>query len=538
MKKNNILIVVVFSILFIGCSDQLEITPPNHITDEQILKLLESGDEGTIDLILGGMANQLPLLVKATGVNSINSSDSRYNSLSSMLVMRNLEGNDIVFATVVNSSFGADEYHFRDFTSSSIDKNRAYWFYAWNIITTTNKLLFYLQDDEVVNKSSKLQDYKAKSLTMRAFAYSYLMENYQDAYLHGGKDKLGIMLYDTYSPTQDMKPRSGSEETYNFIKKDLTDAVSLFKAANIGITSQITDIDLGIANYILAKVALWTGDWQTTIQSCDEILAKYTQLMSQEMYGGKNTGTNENPIFLPETNGFLNNTINPEVLLGWPVGDANTLHSAWMNPFGTSYGGLSGLYQRIDNRLYEKIANNDYRKDAFLGATGFGDYTYPPNNELGYIPSYTNLKFASTHGIGSTISDRTKVGTVTDYYMRTSAVLLMKAEALAQQGKETETKNVLNILLAARTKEGAPALTCDNYPAMQGLSALEMVQLQSRIELWGEGGHEFYNNKRWNISVDRTNSSNHVYKGQYNVKDMTLKIPDDEMFYNPYCVQN
>jgi hypothetical protein len=73
---------------------------------------------------------------------------------------------------------------------------------------------------------------------------------------------------------------------------------------------------------------------------------------------------------------------------------------------------------------------------------------------------------------------------------------------------------------------------------MQGLSALEMVQLQSRIELWGEGGHEFYNNKRWNISVDRTNSSNHVYKGQYNVKDMTLKIPDDEMFYNPYCVQN
>ena len=122
--------------------------------------------------------------------------------------------------------------------------------------------------------------------------------------------------------------------------------------------------------------------------------------------------------------------------------------------------------------------------------------------------------------------------------MRTSAVLLMKAEALAQQGKETETKDVINILLAARTKEGSPTLTCDNYPAMQGLSALQMVQLQSRIELWGEGGHEFFNNKRWNISVDRNGSSNHINQGQYNVKDMTLQIPDDEMFYNPYCEQN
>ena len=100
--------------------------------------------------------------------------------------------------------------------------------------------------------------------------------------------------------------------------------------------------------------------------------------MTQEMYGGKNTGTDDNPVFLPESNGFLNNTINPEVMLGWPVGEANTTHNAWMNHFGTSQGGLSGLYQRIDNRLYEKISDNDFRKDAFLGNTAFGSYIYPP----------------------------------------------------------------------------------------------------------------------------------------------------------------
>ena len=534
MKKNIITIIVTILVLSTGCSKQLEITPPNSITDEQIMKLLESGDEKTIDLILGGMANGLPLSIKAGGTGS----ETRYDSYSGMLVMRNLEANDIVFGTkIAGTAFGGDEYNLLNFTSSNINSNSFYWFYAWNIITNANKLLFYLQDDAILDLNIKLHDYKARALTMRAYAYNFLIENYQDAYLQGGKDRLGIMLYDTFSPTQKMKPRATSDETYNFIKKDLNDALSHFSKAKIGYTKQTTDIDLGIVNYLLARVSLCTGDWQTTIQASDNILGQYPTLMSQQMYGGKNTGTPENPIFLPETNGFLNNTINPEVLLGWPVGEANTVHNAWMNPFGMRAGGLSGYYQRIDNRLYEKIADNDFRKDLF-STTDFGKYIYPPDNIEGYIPSYTNFKFAATHGIGSTISDRTKVGTVTDIYMRTSEVLLMKAEALAQQGKETDAKNVLNVLLSARTKGGSPILTCDNYPTMQGLSALEMVKLQTRIELWGEGGYEFFNNKRWNIPVDRTTSSNHISKIKYSVKDMTLKIPDDEMFYNPYCEQN
>ncbi|HHT30420.1 RagB/SusD family nutrient uptake outer membrane protein [Petrimonas mucosa] len=537
MKNKVLSLIVALSFLLIGCADQLEITPPNSITDEQIMKLLESGNEAQIDMILGGMANQMPLLFKAGGIKDTGS-DIRYNTPQGLMVMRNLEANDIVFGTTHSTAFGADEYNFRDFTSSSIDKNKPYWFFAWNIITTANKLLFYLQDDNVVNANNKLKDYKARALTMRAYAYNFLMENYQDAYLQGGKNKLGIMLYDTFSPTQQMKARASSDETYSFIKKDLNDAIALFKSANIGITEKTTDIDLGVANFILARVSLWTGDWAKVIEATNVILAEKPSLMTQEMYGGKNTGTDDNPVFLPESNGFLNNTINPEVMLGWPVGEANTTHNAWMNPFGTSQGGLSGLYQRIDNRLYEKISDNDFRKDAFLGNTAFGSYIYPPNNVEGQIPSYINLKFAATHGMGSNISDRTQVGRVTDIYMRTSELLLMKAEAYAQQGNDTEAKNVLNTLLAARTKEGAPTLTCDNYPAMQGLTAMQMVQLQYRIELWGEGGYEFYNNKRWNIPVDRTSSANHVNKGTYSVADMTLDIPDDEMFYNPYCEQN
>jgi len=114
----------------------------------------------------------------------------------------------------------------------------------------------------------------------------------------------------------------------------------------------------------------------------------------------------------------------------------------------------------------------------------------------------------------------------------------MKAEAQAQSGDDQGAEETLNVLLAARTKSGSTTLTCDNYPAMAGLSALEKVQLQSRIELWGEGGREFYNNKRWNIEVNRASSATHVDKSTYPVSKMTLQIPLDEIMYNDKMVQN
>ena len=536
MKNYIIGIVLLAGMLFFSCADELDITPPNAITTEQIKEILASGDTIKINLIMSGMANAMPLQFNASGISGAGTADGRYRSCQGLDAMRNLEGNDIVFGGKNLAIFGSDEYYLRDFTSTAVDKNAVYWHHYWSIITTANKMLFYL-DDATVGDIPKLKQFKARGLVVRAHAYSYLMENYQDAFLQGGQQKLGLMLYDYYSPQQDNKPRSSSADTYEFIKNDLKTAIRLFQEAGVGYTSNLTDIDLSVAHFILARVSLITGDWTTTISSCDAILSKYPTLMGQSVYGGvNNVGTAANPEIRPETNGFLYNNVNPEVILGWPVGQALTAHNSWMNPFGEGYGGLSEGYARIDNRLYEKIDSRDYRKNCFM-ATDFGDYAYPTNATVRFIPAYTNLKFAATHGIGT--DDKKNVGTVTCYYMRSSEVLLMKAEAQAQQpATEANAKTTLNILLAARTKTGETPLTCDTYSSMTGMTALQMVQLQTRIELWGEGGREFFNNKRWGIPVDRTNSANHIDKGTYSVSKMTLQIPEEEMLYNPLCVQN
>ncbi|MCY1720992.1 RagB/SusD family nutrient uptake outer membrane protein [Prolixibacteraceae bacterium Z1-6] len=536
MKNYIIGIVILASMILFSCSKELDITPPDNITDEQIKAILASGDEDKINMVMESMANAMQDLFNSGAATGAAGSDPRYSTRQGLNVMRNLEGNDIVFGNKNLSIFGSDEYYLRDFISTGVDKNRYYWHWSWTIITTANKMLNYL-DEETVGSSLILKEFKARGLAARAFGYSYLMENYQDSYLQGGKDKLGVMLYDYYSPTQDYKARASSPETYDFIKNDLQTAISLFNEADKGYTTEIlTDIDLSVANFLLARVCLITGDWSTSISACDNILNNYPTLMGEDVYGGtKNVSTDLVPEIRPETNGFLFNDVNPEVILGWPVGQALTIHNSWMNPFGEGNGGLGAGFARIDNRLYDNIDTNDYRKSCFM-ASDFGDYAYPTTGAVQYIPAYTNLKFAATHGIG--LDDKKEVGSVTCYYMRSSEALLMKAEAQAQLGSEENAKETLDVLLAARTKEGETNLTCDTYSSMAGMTALEMVQLQTRIELWGETGSEFFNNKRWGIAVDRTNSDNHIDKGTYRVVDMTLQIPEEEILYNPLCEQN
>jgi len=538
--KKYLFILAFVGVLVSSCADKLNITPPSQITEEQIKELLASGDDATIKQVLGGLADALPAYFHVSAIAGTGSADGRYYTNQGLDCMRNLEGNDIVFGTkTVSNAFGYAEYNFNDFTSVAVDKNPPYWYYCWNNITTANKIMEYLSDD-IVGENKVLKEYKARALTLRAFSYNYLMENYQDAYLQGGKEKLGLMLYDKYSPTQAYKARSTAEETYDFIKADITTAVKLFNEAGTGITAITTDIDLAVADFILARVALWTGDWTTVVTACNEIMGTYSSLMTESVYVAQNVGgTNlDTPAkYLADNSGFLNIAVNPEVILGWPKANSVKAHNAWMNSYGGGSGGVSGFYQCIDNQLYEKLAEDDYRKDNFLAAD-YGDFSYPPNAVKSWIPKYANIKFANTHGVGSATATTNTAGDVADYYMRTSEVLLMKAEAQAQSGDSPAAKTTLNTLLSARTRTGATPMTCDTYPAMAGMTALQMVQLQSRIELWGEGGREFYNNKRWNIPVDRTNSANHVVKTTYPVSGMTLQIPENEMNNNPLCKQN
>lgn len=540
--KKYIFTIISCALLFSSCAKELDVTPPNSITEEQIKAMLASGDEATIIKILGSMANSVVDIFNFNGIVPNSSYLTGYGYSEGQDVMRNLMGNDIVLGNkeLSSSLYGAWEYQLNDVRSTASTYNYPYWYYGYDGVVVANKLLNYLTD-EVVGTNKLLESYKGRGLITRAFFYNYLMENYQEAYLQGGKDKLGVPIYTKYNPSQDYQPRSSAADTYKFIKQDLQDAIKLYTDAGVGFTSDVYDLDLGVAYFILARVSLWTGDYGTCIDCCNKIIAARPNFIPEANYGNRITRNASGAIEMKaETDAFMNNSINPEVLFGWDKSKDYGIFGSYMNIFSESFGSTSSYgptkdaYQCIDNRLYDKIAANDYRKDCFSLAA-IGDYNYPTQG-IHYIPAYANLKFAANYGLGTT--NQKDAGKQDFCFFRTSEVWLMKAEAQLANNDETGAKLTLNSLLAARTRSGATTLTCDNYPSMSGMTTLQKIQLQWRIEMWGENGLEYYNNKRWNIPVDRTSSANHVVKSTMPVSNMTLQIPEEEMLYNSLCKQN
>ena len=83
---------------------------------------------------------------------------------------------------------------------------------------------------------------------------------------------------------------------------------------------------------------------------------------------------------------------------------------------------------------------------------------------------YTNVKFGMKSGIGSSNNDN-------DWcIMRAEEMILIKAEALAQQNDEGNAAKELKVLMDERDASwNKSSVTVDD------------VWLQRRIELWGEG---------------------------------------------------
>ena len=97
----------------------------------------------------------------------------------------------------------------------------------------------------------------------------------------------------------------------------------------------------------------------------------------------------------------------------------------------------------------------------------------------------------------------------------------MLAEAQYRSGATGDAATTLNKLISARTDGAKDA---SNYNG--GGDLWEMIKLQYRIEMWGEG-REFYNNKRWNIPINRNKDYHpNATTLTFPVSGMVCKIPE------------
>ena len=555
MKKiiKSVALIAGVVLLAASCADKLEVTPPNNIYDEQIKELLENGTTAQKESILKAIVNPMAQYFNNYDRNNVCSTGSANvmnYSYPGIEWGRSLMGNDVALGYDLESYdlAGRDLYQFvTDYRIGNTNANYCHWTTYAYAINQANSVLGYMTE-ELAQKENLFKDGRARALLIRAYCYMCMMEEYQDAYLLGGKDKLGLSIYKEYDPKQAPIARSSDEETWNFIKGDIKEAVTLLTGAGVGYTAgraNSEDFDLGVANFLLARASILTGDYSTCISACKAIISSNAySFIAKDNYGGHNTGSwtpTSDIVVNPATNAFKNIAVNPETILGYNVTSSFYAQAAVFFGLTSMFSSYSSSKStaRIDDRLYKKINDNDVRKDAFLDFE-VGDYKFAVNGAVAKIPSYASMKFSSTDALNNdgTAGAGTPASTTKCDYtkFRLSEVYLMLAEAQNASSDANGAKATLNALLAARTKDGAETLTCDNYGNNGNLT--EFIQLQWRIEMWGEGGREYYNNKRWVVNVDRSGSTVHPKQVTYPANKMTLAMPERELQDNPECVDN
>ena len=534
-----------------ACSSRLDVNNPNYFTKDDIKDILQGGDEEKKDKVVAGLVSVLPGYINIYNAALNGGYSNGYAYESNFELRRFMQSGDVVEGSSANKGTYNQWYQ----NSPSVtywqtnDDIQNYGYYLGPVYKITNaiKAMQYLTDDNV-KEDKKMKGYQAQALTMKAIGYTLLMERYTDLQDVTSETKQGWPIYNDYAYNPATEPKSVAE-TWATIKEYFDKAVKSFHESSIGTkgylsghTSDVVySINCAVAQYYRCRAAMDRKDWATVIDGATELLSYYPNFIKASDYGmdqsklasvaARNANGWCGKEYNAEENAFYNWEKNPEGIFGSARGSSNMF---WTNGgFNALKSGPSGYYQ-VDADIYNALSDNDCRKACILADDfeNYPIYSYENNDSTWFsytMPKYTSLKWAASSSIGHNGEMHDNKYTVSDnIYLRTSAVWLMLAEAYAQSGQDAMAKQTLNKLLEARTIEGRPTMTCDN--TMAGMSTMDMVKLQWRIEMWGEGDWAFYNQKRWGTQHKR--GANHWSKTQ--ISHFTWEIPQKERIGNPY----
>jgi starch-binding outer membrane protein, SusD/RagB family len=300
---------------------------------------------------------------------------------------------------------------------------------------------------------------KGEALTLRALTYFTLVNVFAKPYTvdANGEGIPIILKFDTK-----LKPsRAKVGEVYAQIEKDLNDAFGLMTNTSKN-ASFITKF---VARALLAKVAMFKGDWNTAKAAALDVV----------------------------TNGGYTLTPAANLVAYWknPVPVTNKLETVFeissdnINNNGTN--SLAYFYEQAgygdalcSDELYNKYAATDARRNLFLSGER------PAGQTVRIVNKYSNTS-------STTERDDTKI-------LRYADVLLILAEAYAKTNDEANALTRLNQLAQQRDPSFA------GYTST-GTALVEDILTERRKELAFEG-HRYWDLTRLNRDVVRVNINN------------------------------
>lgn len=310
----------------------------------------------------------------------------------------------------------------------------------------------------------------------------------------------------------------------DYIYSDIDLAIKLFGEYDFdnSDTPEIPGADA--ANGIGARLAILVHDWNKAVAYASAGMVGHDIMDGEHYLQG----------FMIPTSEWI-----------WTVPNNYSKYGAYFMQFGSFYacnGPYPGVWGNgsggISLDLYRLIPEGDIRKECFITPDKF-DSSYGINEDsffsniilnekcslwgknslMGEFLTDFAAKYASHFQIKPQVSfaknfQTGKIGDIVipvgqqlkfwsqDTYgttafpvMRASELLLIKCEALYEQGKESEARQLLNEFGKKRI---------ENYNCNKsGTQLRDEIRLQRRIELWGEG-FSWFDFKRWNLPIKKT----------------------------------
>lgn len=132
--------------------------------------------------------------------------------------------------------------------------------YCYSIIGSANSILTNLSEDPTNDNELWL---KASALTMRAHAYTRLMQVYAPRWIDSNNGEKHCIVLRIKSGEPNEKQFNTCNEVYDQLYKDLNDAIAYFEKSSKKRGNQLFFVDENVARGIYARLALLKDDYQT-----------------------------------------------------------------------------------------------------------------------------------------------------------------------------------------------------------------------------------------------------------------------------------
>ena len=399
--------------------------------------------------------------------------------------------------------------------------------YAYSIIGSANSILSNINDETTNDNELWL---KASALTMRAHAYTRLMQVYAPRWIDSDNGNKYCIVFRIKSGEPNDKQFSTCNEVYDQLYNDLNEAIACFERSSKKRGDQLFFVDENVARGLLARLALLKDDYQTAQKMAHDARQDYPIMSEKDYLSGFST-VNDEWMWAP--------AMDPLGVYYWGFGPHYACNGHYVKSWGYSSSMEYSLYKHfketdVRSQLYfgplcvkhapemaDKfgITEEDffdpslYSNQTYLvSITGSGSKPKGKNKAMWdfikeYGKRFASLRPEDIKGIYPTNSKGIAFGVHFKFqglpdgytscwppYMRGAEMLLIEAEAACHNGDNATAVNCLKELMAKRDP---------NYtiPATSGTALPDEVKLQRRLELWGEG-FNWFDYKRWNEVIE------------------------------------